>query len=320
MRTIHFIATVMLCLVCWHCQSPSDNDQKSVEQKQLAAQSEQDKKIILSINNRIFTNETLKEYIKNQYADIDTTSSNPKLLSRIFDFFIEQEMILYKIEQEKVNLDDIDQKDFLDTLQFENRIEQQNFSNNIKIQKFLYFLIYRDIGVSDQDIKDYYDSHIEEFRKNEEVQLYQILVKDKDKSTQISGILKNFPQRFEEIARSESQSPEAKKGGLMGYFERGTLPKEMEDVVFSLLINEISPIVESPYGYHIFKVTQKRNKRVLFLNSVKEDIKQNVLAEKLRSAYQEYLTVLKKELKIEKHSENLFFTYFPDQGGPDENN
>jgi parvulin-like peptidyl-prolyl isomerase len=318
MRTIHFIATVMLCLVCWHCQSPSDNDQKSVEQKQLAARSEQDKKIILSINNRIFTNETLKEYIKNQYADIDTTSSNPKLLSRIFDFFIEQEMILYKIEQEKVNLDDIDQKDFLDTLQFENRIEQQNFSNNIKIQKFLYFLIYRDIGVSDQDIKDYYDSHIEEFRKNEEVQLYQILVKDKDKSTQISGILKNFPQRFEEIARSESQSPEAKKGGLMGYFERGTLPKEMEDVVFSLLINEISPIVESPYGYHIFKVTQKRNKRVLFLNSVKEDIRQNVLSEKLRSAYQGYLAVLKKELKIEKHIENLFFTYFPDQGGPDE--
>ena len=320
MRIIYSVALFMLCLSCWQCQKPAREDQKTPEQKPSSVQSELDNKVILSINNTTYTNQNLKKYIKNQYAEIQASGNNPRLLSRIFDFFIEQEMILYKIDQEQINLDGIEEKDFLDALQFESNLAQKNFSNNIKIQKFLYFLIYKDIQVNDQDLRNYYNSHIDEFKKNEEVLLYQILLKDKDKSTRISGILKNFPQRFEEIARNESQSSESGKSGLMGYFERGTLPKEMEDVVFSLKINEISPIVESPYGYHIFKVTQKRNRRVLFLDSVKEEIKQNVLSEKLRTAYQEYLSILHQELKIEKHTENLFFAYLPDQGGPNENN
>lgn len=320
MRFVHFIAIALLCLTLWHCQSPSVQDRETDERKPPADVTEQDNRIILSINEKTYTNQNFKTYIKNQYTDIQGTKDNSKLLSRIFDFFLQQEMILYKIEQEKINLDEIEEKDFLEPLQFESPAEQKNFSNNIKIQKFLYFLIYRDIQVSEQDIKNHYNTHIDEFKKDEEVLLHQILLKDKDQATRISGILKNFPRRFEEIARSESQSSESEKGGMMGYFERGQLPKEMEDVVFSLRPNEISPIVESPYGYHIFKVTQKKNQRVLFLDSVKEEIRHSLLSEKLRSAYQEYLAVLSQELKIEKHLENLFFSYVTDQGGPDENN
>jgi parvulin-like peptidyl-prolyl isomerase len=100
----------------------------------------------------------------------------------------------------------------------------------------------------------------------------------------------------------------------MGHFEMGTLPKEMEDVVFSLRINEISPPFESPYGYHIFKVTSRKKKRMLFYSAVKEDIKKNLLAEKLRTAYQDFLEQLKSEYKIRIFYHNLFFSYRSHQG------
>ena len=96
------------------------------------------------------------------------------------------------------------------------------------------------------------------------------MVNDREKLLKIRSELLKQPSRFEEIARSESISPEAANGGAMGFFEKGMLPQEMEEVVFSLKVNEISPIVESPYGFHLFKVTQKRKARMQLLADVKD--------------------------------------------------
>ena len=139
--------------------------------------------------------------------------------------------------------------------------------------------------------------------------LYQILVKEKEKAIKIRGILKNSPQKFEEIALKDSVSHESKNNGLMGYFEKGELPEEMEKVVFSLRINEISPVVESPYGYHIFKIKRRRRKRLLFLSKVKPQIENKLLSEKLRTTYQDFLETLNTKLNIDIKYEKLFFEY-----------
>ena len=130
--------------------------------------------------------------------------------------------------------------------------------NVLKVQKYLLAKAYRDIEVSDGEVARFYETNLREFQKTEEIQLYQIMVKDREKLLGIRSELLNQPSRFEEIARSQSMSPEAANGGAMGFFEKGMLPQEMEEVVFSLNVNEISPIVESPYGFHLFKITQKR--------------------------------------------------------------
>jgi parvulin-like peptidyl-prolyl isomerase len=141
--------------------------------------------------------------------------------------------------------------------------------------------------------------------------LYQILVKDRETALKIRGELKNFPQKFEEMAKKHSISMEASKGGLMGYFEKGTLPKDMEDVVFSLPLNTISPVVESSYGFHIFKITQKKRERLLYLNKVKSEIKNNLLSNKLREAYREFLNQARERLKIKINYKELYFQYQP---------
>jgi parvulin-like peptidyl-prolyl isomerase len=134
-------------------------------------------------------------------------------------------------------------------------------------------------------------------------------VKEKVKAMEIQRLLKNNPSQFDVISKNESISLKANENGLLGYFEKGTLPKEMEDVVFSLRINEISPIVESPYGYHIFKITRKKKERLLYLKNVKPSIKNKLLSSKLREAYTNHLEELKKVLKININYKELFFEY-----------
>jgi hypothetical protein len=286
--------------------------------EQITTLSDLDKKVILKINNRPFTNKNLKDFINNNYSDIELLENPHKLQSRIFDFFIEQKMILYKVEEDNINLDQIEIDEYMKRMDTPSSGKERLFQENIKIQKYIYFKVYNDIKVTEKEIRNYYNKNRAEFQKPSEVLLYQILVKNKEKATEIRGMLKNFPKKFSEIARKESESTDAKNDGLMGYFEKGSLPTEMEHVVFSLKINEISPIVESPYGFHIFKVAKKRNQRLLFYSAVKNEIKKKLLSEKLSKAHETYLKNLKEKLRIKINYQDLFFPYQTNPG--DQNN
>jgi peptidyl-prolyl cis-trans isomerase C len=179
----------------------------------------------------------------------------------------------------------------------------------LKVQKYLLANVYRDIAVSDAEVAQFYETHLTDFRKTEEIQLFQIMIKDREKLLILRQELLKEPSRFEEVARRESISPEAGNGGAMGFFEKGMLPQEMEGVVFSLKMNEISPIVESSYGFHLFKITQKRKARMLLLADVKDEIKNKMLSARLAEAYQAFLIGLKTEVPVQLHYVNLYFSY-----------
>jgi peptidyl-prolyl cis-trans isomerase D len=64
------------------------------------------------------------------------------------------------------------------------------------------------------------------------------------------------PARFAELAKASSQDPgSAEQGGDLGWFARGAMVKPFEDAVFKLRENELSPIVETEFGFHVIKVT-----------------------------------------------------------------
>jgi len=308
---------VLLLLAVFFCQckknSPGDDSVSPADQL-----TNSEKKVILSIGSVTLANQDLKNFIQLQYMDIFEKKNNDKLLSRLFDVFCEQQVILFKANQEKVLVDDEEVTAFLGQARLRGQVptlDRELVRNTLKVQKFLLAGAYRDIDVSDAEIARYYEAHLGDYRKTEEIELFQIMASGREKLLQIRSELLGMPARFEEIARSESVAPEAGKGGAMGFFEKGMLPKEMEEVVFSLKVNEISPIVESPYGFHIFKVTRKRKSRMQLLADVKDEIKSKLLSAKLTAAYVEFLQGLKTEVPMRARYENLYFTYIkPDPG------
>ncbi|MCU0236368.1 MAG: peptidyl-prolyl cis-trans isomerase [Acidobacteria bacterium] len=279
-------------------------------------------RVILTIGSVNWTNRDLKNFIQLQYADIFEKKNNDKLLSRLFDVFCEQQSVLFKANQDGVEVDDGEVETFLGEVRARGQapaLDREMVRNTLKVQKYLLAGPYRDIDVSDAEVAAYYESHLGDYQKTEEIELHQIMVKDREKLLQIRSELLRQPARFEEIARSESISPEADKGGAMGLFEQGMLPREMEEVVFSLKVNEISPIVESPYGFHLFKVTRKRKSRMQLLAAVKDEIRSKLLSAKLTAAYAGFLGGLAAEVPVQARYENLYFTYIKPEPGVDEN-
>ncbi|HEX7940736.1 MAG TPA: peptidylprolyl isomerase [Gemmatimonadaceae bacterium] len=90
---------------------------------------------------------------------------------------------------------------------------------------------------------------------------------------------------FADLARSNSQDPSsAQRGGDLGVFPKGVVVKEFQDAVLALKPGEISPVVQTQYGYHIIRRSTFPEVKDEFTRAVNEDA--------LRSADSVYLEKL----------------------------
>lgn len=164
--------------------------------------------------------------------------------------------------------------------------------------------------VSDEEIQKYYDDNKESFYKDE-AKASHILISTLDENDKplsdekkaeakkkAEDILKRAKagEEFAELATEYSEDPgTASKGGDLGYFGKGKMVKEFEDATFALKVGEISDIVESEYGYHIIKLTDRIDEQTTVEDN-KDSIKQTLLYEK----YTNNIKKLSEEAKVEK--------------------
>lgn len=134
--------------------------------------------------------------------------------------------------------------------------------------------------VSDEAVQQFYAANPNRFGEPEERRARHILIPAdggeaaaRDKAAAIVATLRTQPERFEEIARAESQDPgSAARGGDLGFFGRGAMVKPFEDAVFTLDKGQISEPVRSDFGFHIIQVTDIKAASARPLAAVRDEI------------------------------------------------
>lgn len=163
------------------------------------------------------------------------------------------------------------------------------------------------IQPKDDELRAYYNENKESFRIKERIFLAQIVLKDRARAEHIKSELKK--DSFENLAKKYSIAPEAQKGGVVGWIEKGTV--DFFDQAFKWPLNQVGEIIESPFGFHVVKVTKKELPRIPSYDEQKAAILRRVLELKGKSAYVSWVdkelrsssvfrdTALIKALKIE---------------------
>jgi peptidyl-prolyl cis-trans isomerase C len=90
-----------------------------------------------------------------------------------------------------------------------------------------------------------------------EVKASHILVKSEGEAQDILNQI-NSGKDFAELARTHSDCPSGKRGGDLGFFRRGQMVKEFEDVAFGMAPGQVSSPVKTQFGYHLIKVTDTK--------------------------------------------------------------
>lgn len=167
----------------------------------------------------------------------------------------------------------------------------------ILLEKLVEKVIGGSVEVSKEEIKEYYTENQEEYNRPITVRALQIMVDSEEKA---KGLLEEIEggRDFSEVARGNSISPDAQNGGDLGYFSKDQMPPFVE-VVFDMKPNELSGIVKSPYGYHIFKVIDMRDAKNMTLEEAEAEIKEKLKRKKIEEAYGEWFGEIKNKTKIE---------------------
>jgi peptidyl-prolyl cis-trans isomerase C len=168
---------------------------------------------------------------------------------------------------------------------------------DIMIERLITSEVNRRVSVAPSDVRRYYQANSQEFEKPEQVRVRQIVVVSEEEARKVEELLRTGTD-FAALAREKSTAPEAERGGDLGYFAMGDMPAEF-NVVFGLPKGGISGVVKSPYGFHIFKLEDKRRAGRMGLDEVSKGIADKLRREKEDARYKQWLKELRSRTKFE---------------------
>ncbi|MBL7157352.1 MAG: peptidyl-prolyl cis-trans isomerase [Candidatus Omnitrophica bacterium] len=160
------------------------------------------------------------------------------------------------------------------------------------------------VTVTEEEIEAYYSKNNEQFTAPEMLRASHILVKTEKEAKDILAELANG-RNFEDLAKARSMDSSAKIGGDIGSFTRQQLVPEFEEASFNLQVGEISGIVKTKFGYHIIKLTERKEPRVKELAEVRDAIEQSHKRQKGKQRFQEFVEDLKEKSKITVNTDLL---------------
>jgi len=177
---------------------------------------------------------------------------------------------------------------------------RNKITDQFKIQYVLDHEVKSTIYVNPQEVTDYYEKNKDKFNQDDRVHLESIyfaygddkeaaLNKAKDVLEQIKKDEKNFLI----LAEQYSEAPS------VGTIERGQLLPTIEEEVFDLKLNEISPLVEVETGAYIFKLTGRTAARASSIDDVKDIIYDRLYKEKFRQKFTRWVQKLKDDAYVE---------------------
>ena len=201
----------------------------------------------------------------------------------------------------------------------------------------------RDVTVPEADLQRYYEENASRYTMAEERRASHILVQsDRDqpaaerdkaraKAERLLTQARGNPSGFAKLARENSDdSGSAAQGGDLDFFGRGAMVRPFEDAVFSMKPGEISPVIETDFGFHIIQLTETRGgEKQPFAQvraEIEAEVRQSLAQRRYAEAAEEFSNMVYEQadtlqpvidrFKLEKRTATVQRTPAPGAAGP----
>jgi peptidyl-prolyl cis-trans isomerase C len=206
---------------------------------------------------------------------------------------VERAFLRLRAEYPGSQFDDLLAQERMGQAELKARLKEQ-----LTLERLFEAEVFPAVQVAEAEVERYYAEHPAEFQEPDRVHVLQIVVATREEAQALREKLRRSPQSFPDMARRSSIAPEGRNGGDLGFIGRGSGFPEVFDVCFTLTVDTISDVTPSPYGFHLFKVVERRPAQRRPLAQASVEIQEKLLREKRAKAQAEYVSTLRQRAKI----------------------
>jgi foldase protein PrsA len=254
----------------------------------LPGQGESNSEAAASVNGEVITMDELYEVMLKESGRefLDRLITNRLILQ-------EGKQLGITVSDEEIDaeIESVIQKNFYGNVDFfRQAIEQYGTTekairDDLAIEMVLRKIARTQVSVTEEEAREFFLSNQAYYNISEQVEARHILLETMDEAEEVLQLLDNGKD-FAELAREYSKDfSSGAQGGNLGFFERGDMVPEFENIAFSLPINQPSDAVESQFGFHIIEVLDRKDSREVSFEEVRgtveEDMSERLVTEKM---------------------------------------
>ncbi len=287
-------------------------------------------KVLVVVNDEIITQGEINRVfmpIYAQYANLYTGEELTRKLDEawknVMERLVHDKLLLSEARRRKIEVDDREVEAKIDEVrarfpgekEFEQALAEENvvlkdlerkFRERLMTDRLVELELRKDILVTPNEILLYYKENKEKFKEPKKIKLSAILIRagenrSEERAGALSGeILERIKKGgdFGSLAKQYSEGPYSSYGGDMGWVEEGELMGRINDLVFSLDEKQVSTILKTNLGFHIFKVEEKKPAREMKFHEAKKQIEHILYNDKTQKKIKNWVDRLKEDAYI----------------------
>lgn len=260
--------------------------------------------------------------IKNRYNEVEEAASPQEdvlrvLKTKVLTDLIRERLLLQEASKRGITVSDEALADRIEKIKegydggpfrkslIKHAMDYDEWRRQVRktmIMEALFAAVTQEAGkVSDEDVARYYKDHRDEFLIPEAVELNQIVVKNRATAQRLLRRI-HRGENFGALAARYSIGPEKEEKGRLGTFQRGQLPKPLEEAAFSTPPGKVTSIVETRHGFHLLQVVRRIPSHVQTEDEAREEIAAKLSRERQERFYDKWVEQLIQHSDIRVHA------------------
>lgn len=189
-------------------------------------------------------------------------------------------------------------EDFLEVLELYG-ISEESFREDARLNLLVRKLAMTKIDLSDAELRGFFNENRFLFEQAEEIEVRHILVETEEAAAEVVARLdggEDFAGLASEFSIDMSNKDNA---GYLGFFGRGVMVPEFEEAAFGLAVGEVSGAVESPFGFHVIELLDRRDAVEVAFEDVEDEVTDALIEDRTPSVINEMVQELYEQAEIE---------------------
>jgi peptidyl-prolyl cis-trans isomerase C/foldase protein PrsA len=274
--------------------------------------------VIATVNGEEVTRAEFEQFVAVKIGDVSASETADMLRSQLLDEYLRRRLVLREAARAglaiaEVEIEQAAQENPQLRAMAADPVSRAEMRRDMLIEKYYRQVVLRDVRVTGDEAQRYIEQNQSRLTDRPGFLVREIRVQTRDEAEGLRRDVTEGKRDFAAVARLHSDAPNAEAGGLSRYDE-GQLPDVLERAIQPLRPGDVSQVVESGYGFHLFKLEQRiqphaPEERRAQLDDRRSQLTEELIAQKNQQAVDAALAGLLERASIQIRDATLGFTY-----------